>query len=183
MDWNEVYRANGSNEKVRRFKMILEYYFFPLKKVRKKDDDLPWFNDVARKKVKKKKAIYKAEMRSPRWKAVAADLDSYLNKRKEKFLAKQRGKISDPETCKSFFKNVKSFSTAEKPLTFDIKALKPGCSNKEVAEVVAGFFNRISQEFDPLDPFQIPKTYDRQLPMLGVDEIEKRLRSCKKPPW
>ena len=184
VDWAPVYSANGSNEKARRFQYILDEgmdYFFPLKTVRRKSNDLPWFNEVARKKVRKKKAVYKAEGRSARWKAVKADLDRYLSRRKQKYLGKQRGRISDPKRCKMFFKNVKAFDSPEKPETFDIRSLKPGCSDREVAEEAATYFNRISDEFEPLDPFQIPKTYDRQLPMLSATEVENKLRTCKKP--
>ena len=182
-DWSEVLAAHGSNEKTRRFQLVLDEgmdFFFPLKTVRQKSNDLPWFNETARKKVKKKKAVYRSEARSPRWKALRADLEKYLEGRKAKYLAKQRGRIANPDTCRTFFRNVKSFHSAEKPETFDVRSLKPGLSEAEVAEDVATFFNRISAEFDPLDPFQIPKTYDRQLPMLSAAEISSKLKSCKK---
>ena len=184
VDWSDVLNANGSNDKARAFQAVLDEgmdFFFPEKTMRRKSNDLPWFNNVARKKVKKKKAVFKAESRSPRWKAVRDDLDRYLEKRRVKFLAKQRGNIADPQKCKHFFRNIKAYDSAEKPETFDVKSLKPDGSDSEIAEEIATYFNRISHEFQPLDPFQIPKTYDRQLPMLSVGEVATKLRTCKKP--
>ena len=57
-DWSEVIAGHGSNEKVRRFQLVLDEgmdYFFPLKTVRQKSNDLPWFNETARKKLRKRK--------------------------------------------------------------------------------------------------------------------------------
>ena len=154
--------------------------FFPSKTVRRKANDLPWFNETARKKVKKKKAVYRSEGRSPRWWAICRDLDSYLDKRQEKFLEGQRGTLLSPATSRNFFRNVRSFKSAEKPKNFDIRTLRPDTDDKAIAEEVATFFNEISNEFEPLDPFDIPRTYERALPMLSVSEVQKTLVSCKK---
>ena len=182
-DWHEVLGASGSNEKARKFQMALDWdmnEFFPVKTIRRKEDDLPWLNDSALKKIKKKKAVFKDEGRSRRWKAIEKDLDRYLEKQRLKFLDRERKKFLGKDGAKNFFKHVKSFNSAERPKTFDIRDLKPGASDKEVAEDVASFFNQISQEFEPLDPFQIPRTYSRQLPLLSTEQIAEKLRSCKK---
>ena len=58
-DWVDVFRSHGSNAKVRGFQAVLDEgmnRFFPEKTIRRKDNDLPWFNHVARKKVKKKES-------------------------------------------------------------------------------------------------------------------------------
>ena len=182
-DWSEVLRATGSNEKARKLQLALDWAmdeFFPIKTIRRKEDDLPWINDTALKKIKKKKAVFKDEGRSRRWKAIEKDLDKYLEKQRLKFLDRERKKFLGKDGPKNFFKNVKSFNSAEKPKVFDVRSLKPGASDKEVAEDVATFFNQISQEFEPLDPFDIPSTYSRQLPILSVDQVSEKLRACKK---
>ena len=184
LDWTEVLSAHGSNSKARNFQLIIDEamdYYFPCKTARRKDDDLPWFNETARKKSKKKKAVYKAEYRSPRWRAISDDLERYLGKRRDIYLEKQRSKLSNAESSRAFYKNIRNFKTHEKPPTFDVRSLRPGLSDAAVAEEAASYFNRISDEFEPLDPFEIPRTYERQLPMLSREEIEKKLISCKKP--
>ena len=183
VDWTEVFEASGSNAKARKFQEVLDKgmdYYFPVKTCRKKDSDLPWFNEVARKKVKKKKAVYKAENRSDRWKAIRDDLDNYLLRRQENFLKKQRDKLSK-SLARAFFNNVKNYKTFERPTTFDVRSLMPGSSDQEVADEAAAYFNRISDEFEPLEPFSIPRTYERQLPMLSAAEVSGKLKACKKP--
>ena len=184
VDWGPVFVASGSNAKTRHFQQILQTGLdecFPTKIIRRKETDLPWFNHIARKKVGKKKAVYKSEGRSPRWWAVANDLERYLEKRQENYLENQRGKFLKPNRVKNFFRNVKSFNSAEKPKTFDVRSLHPGSGDEEVAEEVATFFNKISDEFKPLDPFDIPRTYEGDLPRLSSLEVEKTLRTFKKP--
>ena len=108
-------------------------------------------------------------------------LAKYIEKRRVRFLEKQRGAIASPEKTRNFFKTIKAYKSAEKPKSFDIRELRPGVPDKELADEVAQYFNRISDEFSPLDPFDIPRTYDRQLPLLTSAEVEKRLGECKKP--
>ena len=155
--------------------------FFPTRRVRKKDIYLPWFNEVVKKKIRKKKAVYKDKGRSPRLLAIEAELDRFLARRREKFLGNQRENISSPEATKTLFRNIKAYQNAEMLKTFDVRELRPELSDKEMAEEIAIFFNKISKEFDPIDLFDIPRTYDRQLPLIiSAPEPELKLKTCKK---
>ena len=181
--WDEVLLAGGSNAKSQIFQAILDDLmdrFFPKKTVRRRSSDLPWFNNVARKKVKKKRAVFRAEGRSERWKALRDDLDSYMSARKEIFLQKQRDKLAGPDAMKHFFKNVKSYKAFDKPKSFNVRDLRPNKKDADVADEVAAFFNEISGEFDPLQPSQVPSTYHRDLPRLSPSMVEDRLKKSKK---
>ena len=183
-NWEDVYGAEGSNQKAVVFQAIIDDLMnlhFPLKTVKRKSDDLPWINDTARKKIAKKKAVFKDEAKSERWKAIRDDLDRYLEKRKEKFLQKQRDSLLGPEADKQFYKNVSAFKTADKPKSFNVRDLRPGKSDQEVADEVASYFNKISNEFSPLQPHEIPATYHRDLPLLSPILVEGRLKKCRKP--
>ena len=182
-DWTPVTSGVGSNDKAEAYQAIIDdliHKNFPLKTVKRKEGDLPWFNNTARKMVKKKQAVYKAEGKTARWTRLHDKLEAYLDKRREAFLETQRDKFTGPEASAQFYKNVKSFKNAEKPKDFDVRDLRPGKSDKEVADEVADFFNRISREFSPLEPSQIPMTYHRDLPPLSRSDVEKMLRSAKK---
>ena len=182
--WQPVHLANGSNEKARRLQLILDEgmnTFFPLKVVRRKENDKPWIDKTTRRRIAKKKTVYKSEGKSPRFKAVEQSLAKYIEKRRIRFLDKQRGAIASPEKTRDFFKTIKAYKSAEKPKSFDIRELRPGVPDRELADEVAQYFNRISDEFSPLDPLDIPRTYDRHLSLLTVAEVEKRLVDCKKP--
>ena len=62
-----------------------------------------------------------------------------------------------------------------------MRVLFPGKNDNEVANELASFFNRISQEFDPLEPSQIPRSHNRELPILQAYEVAARIKSFKKP--
>ena len=183
-DWAPLLARDGPNAKVGLFHSILEDLVerhFPLRTVRRKDGDLPWFDYRARKMVKKKAAIYRSEGASGRWSALRDKLETYLEARRVNYLEKQREKFTGPGASANFYRNVKAFGTAEKPKAFDVRSLCPGLSDKEVADEIADYFNKISREFSPLMPDQVPATYHRQLDLLTVDKVEKMLRSAKKP--
>ena len=153
---------------------------FPLKTVKKKESDLPWFNGVARKMVRKKQAIYKSEGHSARWKQVSEKLENYLENGRQCFLKNQRDKLLGPSATKNFFKNLKSFKIADAPKIFNIMDLRPGKSQEEVAAEAVNYFNRISSEFSPLKPKDIPATYYRDLPLLSPAAVQKMLLKAKK---
>ena len=83
-NWDGVFESNGSNSKASGLQAVLDELLdkhFPLKTIRRKSDDLPWFNEVAKKKTKRKRAVFRAEGKSDRWLALQADMDEYLDKR------------------------------------------------------------------------------------------------------
>ena len=184
VDWSPVMSSVGPDRKAAAFQVVLDSLMdkhFPIKVRRKKASDLPWLNDTAKKKIKKKKAVYKAEGKSERWTALRDALDAYLATRQEVFLQNQRTKFTGPEAKKNFYKNVKHYRNAEKPKDFSVKDIMPGKPEGVVANEVANYFNKISSEFQPLTDDQIPSTYHRDLPRLSVGEVEKRLKAARKP--
>ena len=62
-----------------------------------------------------------------------------------------------------------------------MRSLLSGKSDNEVSEVLAEFFNKISCEFDPLQPDQIPVMFKSGLPELQKFEVSTRLRKFRKP--
>ena len=182
--WSTVMDAIGSNSKANAFQATLDTLMdkhFPQKTIRRKNDDLPWFNEVAKKKAKRKRAVFRAEAKSDRWVALQLDLEEYLEKRRQIYLSKQRVNMTGPSAQKEFYKNVKNYQTVERPRSFDVREMRPGRSDIEVADEVAAYFNEISHEFKPLDPWQIPRTYDRALPAFTPEMVYQRLTSAKKP--
>ena len=79
----------------------------------------------------------------------------------------QKMKLTSKDANRSFFGLVKAFSTPEKPQNFDVRSLRPGKTDYDVAEELAEFFNRISAEFDALSPDQIPITKQSSLPQIS----------------
>ena len=182
-DWSPVLSSRGSNDKAGKYQSIVDDLIqrnFPLKVVKRKETDLPWFNGKARKMTRKKQAIYKSEGKLDRWLRMQEKVDNYLEVRREAFLDTQREKFIGPDASSQFYKNVRSFKNAEKPKDFDVRSLRPGKTDGEVANEVAEYFNRISREFSPLEAWQIPLTYHRELPSLTPGEVEEMLKGAKK---
>ena len=183
-DWSQLLSLAGSNPKVDLLHGILSDLLdrhFPLKVSKKKSDDLPWMDDRARKLIRRKAAIYKSEGASARWQAARIGVEEYLEDRRERFLEKQRDRFIGPQAHVSFFRNVKAFKSPEKAKEFDVRELCPGKTDQEVANEIAGFFNAISGEFQPLSPDQVPFTYHRELPLLAEEEVMKMIKDAKKP--
>ena len=184
VEWTPVYQANGTNAKARELQRILDYLmdkYFPVKTIRRKNTDKPWINESTKKKAKRKRAVFREEGKSERWEAMRQDLDEHLERRQEIYLQRQRDNMLGPNAQREFHKNVKNFSTAEKPKSFDVREMRPGSSDQEVANELSEYFNKISREFKPLDPWQIPRTYERDLPVLTPDRVEARLKMARKP--
>ena len=184
LSWDPVYQETTSNAMAIRYQQLVDDLMdkhFPLKTINRKDSDLPWLDSKAKKMIRKKAAIYKSEGKSERWHRQLEKTETYLEKRRQGFLQKQRDKFTGPDAVRQFFKNVKSFKNAEKPKNFDIRDLRPDNTDAETAEEAAAFFNRISSEFQPLEPNQIPATYHRDLPFLSPAQVSRMLTKAKKP--
>ena len=183
-NWRSVMEATGSNAKSRAYQNIIDSlmdHHFPMKKIRRKSTDLPWLNDTALAKIRRKKAVFRDEGRSERWIALRDDLDEYLAKRRDVYLEKERKKMTSKDAGRTFHKNVHAYKTADRPQPFDIRDLRPGASEESIANEAAEYFNTISREFRPLDPWQIPKTYERHIQRLTPGDVATRLRKQKKP--
>ena len=182
-DWSPVSGAVGSNKKAEKLQEILDRLMglhFPLKTIKRKDSDLPRINDTALGMIKKKNAIYKSEGKSNRWEHQRARVETYLEERRISFLQSQREKFTGPQASTNFFANVRAFKNAEKPKSFNVRDLRPGAKDGDIAAEVAAYFNRISNEFKPLEPSHIPMTYHRELRQLEVHEVKDMLIKAKK---
>ena len=104
-----------------------------------------------------------------------------MDERRSNYLAEQREKLTGKDSATQFYKNVRNYQSSEKPEQYNVLDLYPGLTDGEAAEELAGYFNRISREFEPLDMADIPVTHDRVLPTLEPYQVSGRLRSFKKP--
>lgn len=186
-DWADLVQAEGSNLKAEMYQgavnQVMER-FFPLITVRRKSSDCPCINTQIRKLIRRRKGIYKREGRSEKWRWLKKVTDELIGKRKEIYIQSQRDVLLVEDARRNFFRNVKAFQSRERPRSFDVRALFAGKSDNEVVDSLASFFNRISQEFYPLEPCDIPRTHDRQLRLLEPYQVEGRIRAFKNlNPW
>ena len=140
--------------------------FFPLITVRRKSTDSPWINARIRRLVRRRKAIYRRHGRSAAWRRLKNKIIWITSERRKKYEASQKICLLADDGDRHFFKNCKNYQTKDRPTPFDPRSLFPGQSDKEVAETLAEHFNAISQEFSPLEPHQIPRTFSCPLKIL-----------------
>ena len=63
--------------------------------------------------------------------------DELIKISKAKYMTLKKGQLTAPDANRSFFRLVKAFNTPEKPQTFNVRALRPGATDGEVAEELA----------------------------------------------
>ena len=115
------------------------------------------------------------------WKAEKKKTDILVKTRKRAFFDMQKEHLLQEDAGRHFYRNVRSFGCAERPKVFDVRDLMPdGQTDEDTADVLAEYFNRVSCEFDPLGPDQIPCTRDKELPVLDEYEVASRIRRFKK---
>ena len=152
-DWAAVLNAVGSNNKTKAYQdMVVGALeaFFPLITTRRKSSELPWINQRIRKRIRQRKDVYKKEGRSARWKRLKKITDEMLAARKKCYVEVQKNNLTGEDTQRNFFKNVKTYKSAARPAQFDVRSLVEGKSDMEVADDLAVFFNKISDEFTGL---------------------------------
>ena len=79
----------------------------------------------------------------------------------------------------NFYKCVNAFLNQAE--AWDIRSMYPGLSDEDIANEVAIYFNRISNEYPPLDLLRVPVTFSDPLPDLRECDVVKLLKDSKKP--
>ena len=90
----------------------------------------------------------------------------------------QRMVLLEDDGERSFYKNVRSYKSHEKPKQFDVRDILVGKSNEECSEALADHFNSVSNEFQALEPSEVPITWDEAWEPLLPFQVAGRLRAC-----
>ena len=81
----------------------------------------------------------------------------------------------------SFFKCVNAFLEEGQPSPWNISSMMEGKMDEQIVEEAASYFNRILEEYAPLDLERRPVTFDIDLPELDGKRILALLKLSKKP--
>ena len=183
-DWAAVVAGASSDEKTTVYQNMISAAidsYFPLITTKRKSTDLPWINWSIRKKIKARNRLYRLQGRSAAWKRLKKVIEGLIAKRKEKFRIVQVNNLTSKDANRSFFKNVKSYGTKDRPKPFDVTTLCPGKTDAEVAEMLADYFNSVSKEFTGLSEGDVPSAVSTSLPRLSIHEVAGRIRKFRKP--
>ena len=149
--------------------------FFPLRTVKMDRKTL--------KVIENRKRLFVEEGgRTEVWKEEKRRTSEAIKARKRPYFDNQKDHLLAEDANRNFYKHVKNFGRAERPKLFDVRDLMPArLSDKQIAEELAEYFNRISNEFEPLMPGEIPCTRTKELPVLEQYEVAARIRRFRKP--
>ena len=180
-----VYTHENVNDQLDVFLGTLESKmdeFFPYKTTVRRVSDPPWINPYIKTLIKKRRRVYHKEGRSTKWKELMKKVRKLVKKRAGNYWDYQRRNLLQKDASRVFFKNVKAYSSRERPPIFDVRSIFPeGLSDAQVAERLAVHFNGISCEFDGLDPEAVPHTYSSPVQVLSRETVASRLVKIKKP--
>ena len=95
---------------------------YPLVTVRRKSSEDPWINDKIRKKIRKRKAIFKSEGRSRRWKRIKKITAKMIKFRREKYMERHKLIITSSDSSAHFFRNVRAYNSPEKPEIWSVNS-------------------------------------------------------------
>ena len=69
---------------------------------------------------------------------------------------------------------------AEKPQQWSINSLRPKLSDHQLANQLANFFSRITNEFVPINMTSLPVTYSNPIPALEPFAVAAKIKDGKK---
>ena len=182
VDWTPIYSlgpseaANFLNDKL----VEIRDATFPLRKTVIKSTDGEWMTPSLRRKIRRKRRMYKREGKTARWKSFEAEVEEQVRCAKQNYLAKAKHKCVDAKSSGHFFKAVNALKTPNAPKVWSVTSLfPPDLPIPDVADKAAEFFNSISQEYRGIPhPLPVPGTLEK-CPLRH--EIAARLKAMKKP--
>ena len=184
-DWRKLRDCESPSGKVEELQASLEEGMnkcFIKKQRTKKSSEPVWMTDWLRDMIEDRRKVFRTDQgRSTRWKDFKKVISGIVRKRRRKFDAHVLLKFETDTNPGNFFKHIDGLLGANSRPRWSPMSLYPDLEPKQVAERLAEYFNSISSEYSPLNFNNVPKTYDRRLPLISEEEVVKRIRSVKKP--
>ena len=151
---------------------------FPMRTRKVKDTDPPWITHAIRRLVKKRNEIYNSERKSTRFQDIKRLVANKIKVSKQEYVERVLNEAKENKNDRSsFYKIVHQLKDFERPPQWDIRELFPDESDETIADKVAEYFNKISQEYEPLRPDE--HHYDGW--KLEYHEVASMLKNSKKP--
>ena len=186
-DWGELegLSSSGAADALAvKLKVMLDQCF-PLRSFMLKSTDPPWMTPKIRKAIRRRKRLFKREGRSEAWRRLKKETEDLIKHAKQERLETIKQLIKETNDVKGYYRAIKNFSTKEEKLPWDVRSLFPGKTDLQIAEIVAAFFVKISDEFVPLPgPLDSLSESDAALRVArspSATTIARRLKKMHKP--
>ena len=184
-DWSQLKSDMSTDELVEELHQLLgcgvsECYRFITRK--KKSSEPPWMSDWIRDLIADRRRVFRTDTkRSLRWRVIKKKTRRIIKTRRNKFNTHQIDKLKADTNPRNFFHHVNGLIGKNEKPRWTPLAMYPDKSPEEVTEIMASFFNGISNEYSPLSDEDIPVTFARSLPTLTCAQVGERLKEAKKP--
>ena len=139
--------AIGVSEKARIMSEMLQTLLdtcFPVKTLVVKDCEDPWITMEIMRLIKKRKRVFKKYGRNRKWKRLKKIIAEKISAAKEEFFKKGKEKAKTERNSAAYFKVANGLKDGEAPKQFNINMLRPDLTDKELADSIAQFFNKIT---------------------------------------
>ena len=153
---------------------------FPWRTRKIRSTDNPWIDDHIRRAISRRKRQYKKGQRSVKWKKVKTEMDDMIKKAKREFYDHAAANLHDQGGGVIPYKILKDLAIPDGPKKWSINDLRPTLSDKDLAEELASFFVKITDEFSPLTGEPIT-TFSNPYELLMPHQVAERIRTDKKP--
>lgn len=140
--------------------------------------DKPWITRRIKRLIRRKKRAFKRGGKNNEFKRKRDKTDQEILMNKVRFFSKVKDKMLQTRNTRDYYAAIKLLQTEETASRWEITSLFPDLSDMEIATRAADFFNRISREFEPLDP-PLPEDLSHLAP--SVNTITKKIKDMKKP--
>ena len=152
---------------------------FPMITHRIRSCDKPWITRRIKRLIRRKKRAFKRGGKNRRWKNKRDATDREILDNKIRFFDKVKERMLSSKNPKDYYAAVRMLQTEEAPNKWSISSLFPGKDDEFIAEQAAAFFNRISNEFEPV-PLPVRNAVPPDDPP-SMERIVKKIKGMKKP--
>lgn len=155
---------------------------FPLRRIRKREDQDPWVTPYLDRLANKKRKEFGKNKKSDRWKRLQGLLDERMKQAKTAYYDREVERLFEAKNKKGLaYSALKGLGSSERPKSWSLTELDPERDVNDLLEETAQFFCRVSNENPPAEADKIKWTYDRPVYELTAEQVEKRIRQTKKP--
>ena len=132
--------------------------------------------------LERRRAVYRNKGRSsPDWNELKAKTTDMMANAKKRFYDREAEQLMANGAHRIAYCAVDGLGYAEGKKPWNIMDMRPGKTEKDIAEELADGYSKISQEFPPLVEDTFPTTYDREVIDLTEQQVYDRLTAIKKP--
>ena len=185
-NFESVFEAEGPDQKVeelhRLFDQGIKQSFERITQVRKTIEP-PWMTDEIRDMISNRREVFRKDGgRSTHWRGFKRRTAGVVKSRKKTFYKHLKEKFTGADASRNFYKSVNGILRGYEEEHWDVRALWPGATDKELSEELAGFFNRISEDNGMSSlPNQEDPPANTNLPVITPEQVTDMITKNRRP--